>query len=110
MNRLSNIIVKPGTDLHFTLGIFNSELFQKIMASRFFNYEIKPVFLKKLPMPGAQDDLISELVKERMEKEKEFLVASTDRKKTSIHLKIAVIENQIDERVYELFEVDRSKI
>lgn len=45
LNRLSNIISRGGYSLPGLLGILNSQLFQWLFSTRFYDYEIKPVTL-----------------------------------------------------------------
>jgi type I restriction-modification system DNA methylase subunit len=50
LNRLSNIISKSNYDLFGLLGVINSSLFNWLFSTRFYDYEIKPVYLKSCPI------------------------------------------------------------
>lgn len=55
LNRLSNIVARPGFSLRGLLGILNSQLFQWLFGTRFFDYEIKPVYLRSAPLADSND-------------------------------------------------------
>ncbi len=55
LNRLSNIIAKEGYQLNGLLGILNSNLFQWIFSKKFFDYEIKPIYLKVCPLADVNN-------------------------------------------------------
>jgi adenine-specific DNA-methyltransferase len=59
LNRLTNIIPRPGYSLDGLLGILNSSLFNWIFAGTFYDYEIKPTYLRSCPMADVNNpDLI----------------------------------------------------
>ncbi|WP_404466873.1 Eco57I restriction-modification methylase domain-containing protein [Planococcus rifietoensis] len=96
LNRLSNIISKDGRNLYHLLGILNSELYNWIFRKRFFDSEIKPNYLKVSPVTEEDDDLLIDLVQQRMKTHKEE--------------DIVAIEEAINSRVYELFNLTQVEI
>ncbi len=63
LNRLSNIVARDGYSLEGLLGILNSGLFQWLFSTRFFDYEIKPVYLRNAPLANSNDSGLESLVK-----------------------------------------------
>lgn len=55
LNRLSNIIARDGRDLHGLLGVLNSSLYEWLFSTRYFDYEIKPVYLRAAPLADTED-------------------------------------------------------
>ena len=50
LNRISNIILKGNNSLEGLLGILNSKLFNWLYSKRYFDYEIKPIYLRNSPL------------------------------------------------------------
>ncbi|MDA7650932.1 N-6 DNA methylase, partial [bacterium] len=55
LNRLTNIIARKDQDLHGLLAILNSRLIDWLFSTSFYDYEIKPVYLKKCPLAACDD-------------------------------------------------------
>lgn len=104
LNRLSNILPKPGTDIYTILGFLNSKLVNWLFRTRFFNYEIKPVFLKELPIPAGDDSVLSELVERRLAVGSDQGPASHQDYARRLR-KADALEHQIELRVQELYGV-----
>jgi hypothetical protein len=106
LNRLSNIVAKDGVDLFTILGFLNSTLVNWLFQTRFFNYEIKPVFLKDLPIPVGSDAKLSLLVKKRMEIGAALTSSGTSQAEHARLIRQGeLIEIQIDSRVIELYQL-----
>jgi hypothetical protein len=105
LNRLSNIVARPGHDLYGLLGILNSRLFDWIFSTRFYDYEIKPVYLRACPLA---DDCNSELVsgvKEILATRQAETAARTTHERNRIHRELALIDKKIDRMVYRLYRI-----
>ena len=55
LNRLSNIISKDDNSLLGLLSILNSNLYNWLFSKKYLDYEIKPVYLKKCPIPDINN-------------------------------------------------------
>lgn len=78
LNRLSNIIAKEGYSLKGLLGILNSNLFQWIFAKKFFDYEIKPIYIKQCPMADVNNERLVALVNKILDNTKSLEKLRTD--------------------------------
>jgi len=64
LNRISNIISKGENSLEGLLGVLNSKLFNWLYSKRFFDYEIKPIYLRNSPMCDTNNVELVNLVKD----------------------------------------------
>jgi type I restriction-modification system DNA methylase subunit len=103
LNRLSNIIAKEGYSLKGLLGILNSHLFQWIFSKKFFDYEIKPVYLRQCPMADVNDARLTALVNQIMSNTKSLEKLRAD----FVHLFPKQFKPQkISKRLENWFELD----
>lgn len=59
LNRLSNIISKKDNSLLGLLAILNSNFYNWLFSNKYIDYEIKPIYIKKCPIPDINNpDLI----------------------------------------------------
>jgi len=105
LNRLSNVLPKTGTDINTIIGIINSDLWNYLFLTRFFNYEIKPVYLKEAPVAANFDDQLSALVAQRLTYEDALRAATLPTRKAALKTLIASSEALIDDYVYALFGI-----
>jgi adenine-specific DNA-methyltransferase len=103
LNRLSNIVARPGYSLVGLLGILNSELFQWLFATRFFDYEIKPVYLRSAPMADTKDSKLVAMVQEMIKLRRKLIAARTSHERSSLERQIEVTDQNIDMRVYHIY-------
>lgn len=106
LNRLSNIVPRDGYNLRGLLGILNSTLFNWLYSTRFYDYEIKPVYLRASPLAEGNSTKLVALV-ERMlalnkQKHSGRLAPSEIER---IEREIASTDAEIDELVYELYGI-----
>ncbi len=99
LNRISNIISKDNNSLEGLLGVLNSKLFNWLYSKRYFDYEIKPIYLRNSPLCDTNDNELNKLVKEII------TLRSSDDKAN-----ITSITNQIDQLVYKLYELTEEEI
>jgi len=99
LNRISNIISKDNNSLEGLLGVLNSKLFNWLYSKRYFDYEIKPIYLKNSPLCNTNDKELNRLVKEIIE------LRNAD-EKANISKQI----NSIDNRVYQLYGLTEEEI
>ncbi|MGD0830013.1 MAG: N-6 DNA methylase [Terracidiphilus sp.] len=110
LNRLSNIVARDGYSLIGLLGILNSELFQWLFSSRFFDYEIKPVYLRSAPLANSNDSKLIALVTEMLRLRQKLTEAKTDQDRTSVGRQIDTIDSDIDKRVYQIYGLSKEEI
>jgi len=99
LNRISNIISKDNNSLEGLLGVLNSKLFNWLYSKRYFDYEIKPIYLRNSPLCNTNDKELNKLVKEIIE------LRNTD-EKANISKQI----QSIDKCVYQLYELTEEEI
>lgn len=110
LNRLSNIISRPHYSLSGLLGILNSSLFNWIFSTRFFDYEIKPVYLRQAPMADVNNERLVRLVDQMLVLSKQLAAASTPHEQESLKRQIDATDRQIDKLVYELYGLTDEEI
>jgi hypothetical protein len=99
LNRISNIISKDNNSLEGLLGVLNSKLFNWLYTKRYFDYEIKPIYLRNSPLCDTNDNELIRLVKEIIE------LRSSDEKAN-----ITVLTDIIDKLVYQLYDLTDEEI
>ncbi len=110
LNRLSNIVARENYSLRGLLGILNSQLFQWLFAARFFDYEIKPVYLRAAPLADSNDSNLEKSVSEMLVLTEKLDAVRTDHERTVIERQIRAVDQAIDSRVYELYRLSQEEI
>ena len=111
LNRLSNILPRDGVDIYTVLGFLNSQVVNWLFQTRFFNYEIKPVFLKELPIPTGSDATLSKLVKQRLSLGVITGAAPQSQQEHSrTERQITALEHRIELRVRELYQIETDEL
>lgn len=120
LNNYSYISPKDNSySLKYVLGIINSELLNFYFASTFIDYNIKPTYLKQIPIrivnfnnPKEKEthDKLVALVDRMLElnSKKNALPPSSERER--IEREIAVTDERIDEIVYGLYGLTEEEI
>jgi adenine-specific DNA-methyltransferase len=103
LNRLSNIISRDGAPLEGLLGILNSNLFNWLFSTRFYDYEIKPVYLRSCPLADSSDSNLNQLVRQLLDLNKRRRDVRTDHQRVVAQRQIERTEAAIDSVVYELY-------
>ena len=106
LNRLSNIVAREGYSLVGLLAIINSTLFNWLYSTRFYDYEIKPVYLRSSPLADANGLTLVGLSKRMLELNKKkhsgkLAPSELDR----LEREIAATDAQIDDLVYDLYAI-----
>ncbi|MCC4229642.1 DUF7149 domain-containing protein [Zunongwangia profunda] len=99
LNRISNIIASPEASLEGLLGILNSKLFNWLYSKRYFDYEIKPIYLRNSPLADTNNVDLSNKVKE--------LLSLKDEPDNSTKLELI---KEIDKIVFELYGITEDEI
>lgn len=99
LNRISNIISKDGNSLEGLLGVLNSSLFNWLYSKRYFDYEIKPIYLRNSPLCNTNDKELNRLVKSIIEI-----------RKTNENSDISELRSEIDKVVYQLYDLTEEEI
>ena len=99
LNRISNIISKDNNSLEGLLGVLNSKLFNWLYTKRYFDYEIKPIYLRNSPLCDTNHKELNRVVKEIIE------LRSSDDKSD-----ISKLTNDIDALVYKLYDLTEGEI
>ena len=94
LNRLSNIISKKGNNIYGLLGVLNSDLYNWVFSKKYFDYEIKPVYLEICPICNTNDIELVNLVRMLYE----------DTNNTEPILK------RINEKVYSLYGLTENQV
>jgi len=110
LNRLSNIVARDGYNLFGLLGILNSSLFNWLFSTRFYDYEIKPVYLRNSPLADCNNNKLVSLVEQIINLNKNLVSAKTPQEKESLERKIEVTDKAIDSLVYELYGLSEEEI
>lgn len=110
LNRLSNIIAKDGTSILTMLGLLNSRFMNWLFQTRWYNYEIKPVYLKSIPVPVAMDDALEQLVTLRLALGREVDRPMSPLQQAKHKSKMEVLERSIDKRAFELYGLSKAEI
>jgi hypothetical protein len=99
LNRISNIISKDENSLEGLLGVLNSQLFNWLYTKRYFDYEIKPIYLRNSPLCNTNDKKLNRLVKEVID------LRNSDEKANVLNL-----SSDIDRVVYKLYDLTEEEI
>ena len=105
LNRLSNIVARDGYSLYGLLGILNSTLFNWLFLSRFFDYEIKPVYLRASPLADVNDGQLNDLVHERLRCGDRLTKVRTANEHGQLLRKASDLEDAIDSVVFDLYRL-----
>lgn len=103
LNRLSNIVARDGNSLEGLLAILNSKLFNWLYSTRFFDYEIKPVYLRASPLADANDPQLTRLVQTVLGFYALLPKQKTSHSRIFAERRIQNLESKIDERVFDLY-------
>jgi hypothetical protein len=103
LNRLSNIIARPSYNLIGLLGVLNSSLFNWLFSTRYFDYEIKPVYLRACPMPDVNDAKLVRAVTAIMATQVSVDSARSPTVREGLIRKMTLLEESVDEIVERLF-------
>jgi adenine-specific DNA-methyltransferase len=110
LNRLSNIIAREGFQLLGLLGVLNSTLFNWLYATRFFDYEIKPVYLRRSPMCDVNDPALLKSVGSMLDLHRDLGNAKFDAARAPVTREIAIRDTEIDSAIYRLFGMSALEI
>jgi type I restriction-modification system DNA methylase subunit len=118
------ILPKPGYSRKFLLGLLNSKLLEWYihqtatpMRGGWYSYESR--FIRKLPIrlsdPSDKTftechDRVVQLVDQMLEAKKQLATARTERDKNFYESKCATLDRQIDNLVYELYDLTPEEI
>jgi hypothetical protein len=105
LNRLSNIIARPGNSLHGLLAVLNSELMNWLFSTRYFDYEIKPVYLRALPIPQVNDPRLVAAAEEMLTLHRDLSTLALVQDRVAQERRIEALDRQIDDLVFELYRL-----
>ncbi|MGA2514795.1 MAG: N-6 DNA methylase [Candidatus Limnocylindrales bacterium] len=103
LNRLSNIIARPDRSLLGLLGILNSALFNWLFSTRWFDYEIKPVYLRRAPLADTEDPALDTAVRRMLELVATLGQVSTTQEATRVARLVEATDAEIDRHVFRLY-------
>jgi len=110
LNRLSNIVSLGEGKLPGLLGILNSSLFNFLYSTRFWDYEIKPIYLRSSPIVDTTNKTLNELVERILDLHKQMIAAKIAHGRKLIQRQIDTTDKQIDQLVYELYNLTNKEI
>jgi hypothetical protein len=105
LNRLSNIVAKPGKSLAGLLGVLNSKLFQWLFSTRYFDYEIKPVYLRACPLADTEDRQILNASERMLDLQRRIEGSRTADQRTPLERQATKTERQLDEAVFRAYGI-----
>ncbi|HVD03946.1 MAG TPA: N-6 DNA methylase [Candidatus Dormibacteraeota bacterium] len=103
LNRLSNIIARDGYRLEGLLGILNSSLFNWLFSTRFFDYEVKPVYLRVAPLADSNDVELGARVSRIMDLRRRLEVVRTGHEAEAVARQLKNTDREIDAIVCRLY-------
>ncbi len=92
LNRLSNIIPRSGYSIEGLLAVLNSKLYNWLFSNRYYDYEIKPIYLRNSPLCNVNDKYLCLCSKQILEAKKQGQDTTA-------------LEQQVDELVYQLYGI-----
>ena len=110
LNRLSNIISRRDAPLTGLLGLLNSSLFNWLFSTRFYDYEIKPVYLRSCPLADSKNKSLNLLVQQMLDLNARLPKLKTDHERTVVARQIEATDRQIDHLVYALYGLTDQEI
>ncbi len=110
LNRLSNIVSKGKASVAGLLGVLNSKFFDWLFSTRFYDYEIKPVYLKVAPLCDVNNEKLIGNVERMLKLNDGLAAAKTAHDKTLLERQIVATDRQIDALVYELYGLTKDEI
>lgn len=81
------------------MGVLNSNFYNWLYSKKYFDYEIKPIYLRNSPLCDIKDQELNRLVIDILAAKKADAAANT-----------AELEEKIDRRVYELYGLTDAEI
>jgi adenine-specific DNA-methyltransferase len=109
LNRLSNIIARSDHDLLGLLGLLNSRLFDWLFSTRFYDYEIKPVYLRQCPLADDTDSGLTTAVADMLLARGSAASERADPERVRRLREVDALDQRIDRLVYDLYEVAESE-
>ncbi len=100
LNNFSFVVSENGNSLKALLGIINSKLMNWYFSNCFVDYNIKPKYIEQLPLPTKINS------KEIEAKVSEIIAIKANDKE----IDTTDLENQIDQLVYQLYELTEEEI
>ena len=100
LNNFSFVVSENGNSLKVLLGILNSRLMNWYFSNCFVDYNIKPKYIEQLPLPAK---IISSDLENKVT---EILSLKANDKE----IDTSVLENQIDQIVYKLYDFTDEEI
>jgi hypothetical protein len=120
LNNYSYISPKDSPySLKYVLGLINSELLNFYFANTFIDYNIKPTYLKLLPIriidfsnskEVEKHDKMVDLVDNMLELQKKYHEARMERDRELYERQIKIVDAQIDRLVYELYGLTEEEV
>lgn len=105
LNRLSNIIARPDKSLVGLVGILNSTLFRWLFSTRYYDYEVKPVYLRACPMADTEDADLNRASGRLLELTPHHAAATTAGEEARLGRQIAAAERSLEEAVWRLYAI-----
>ena len=110
LNRLSNIVARGESSLYGLLGVLNSRVYNWLYSTRYYDYEIKPVYLKASPIPDVNDPKLVKLVKTITSIQAQLERATSDEEREKLVRKVNILEALINAQVEKLFGLTKNQL
>jgi hypothetical protein len=105
LNRLSNIIARPRRNLNGLLGLLNSSLYEWLFSTRYFDYEIKPVYLRAAPLADTENQSLVKAARRLMETTTQLHAATTASEAERLERQHHAQQAALDDVVFKLYDV-----
>lgn len=102
LNRLSNIIARQGRSLAGLLALLSSRLFRWLFSTRYYDYEIKPVYLRNSPLLNTEDAELIRAAEQILRLTAQAVATQTSGERERIERRIQAAKQRADDAVWRL--------
>jgi adenine-specific DNA-methyltransferase len=102
-------VARDGYNLWGLLGILNSSLLNWLFSVSFYDYEIKPIYLRQAPLADEADIRLVKLVREMLHAVANREAARTAEQRTYASRQVANLDRRINNEVYRLYRISHAE-
>lgn len=109
-----NLIIPKTNEvsIYFVLGVINSDLINYIFQTKFLNLAIKAEYIKQIKIPIGNvehENKIEQVVKQLIDYNLKIKNAKSERDKDSLKDTISILETNLNELVYDLYQINEEE-
>jgi hypothetical protein len=90
--------------------VLNSKLFDWLFSTRFYDYEIKPVYLRSCPLADTNNKKLIDFIENMLAIKLDAGTLTTPEERTRYQRQVADLDAQIDRLVYQLYGLTDEEI